>query len=59
MKPKIFNLLERCVEDGVKRGYGKAFKHVENPTEGAICEHIEDCVMSQIVEWFDFEEFTQ
>ena len=56
MKPKFRVILEQAIEDGVRRGYHRAFKHVENPTEGAIIEHIEDAVMSQIYEYFTFDE---
>ena len=56
MKAKTRVILEMAIEEGVRRGYHRAFKHVENPTEGAIIEHVEDCVMSQIYEYFDFEE---
>jgi len=59
MNPKIYNLLSRCIEDGIKRGYRRAHKHVESPTEDSILDNIEECIMSEIVEWFDFEEFKQ
>ena len=35
MKPKFRVILEQAIEEGVRRGYHRAFKHVENPTEGA------------------------
>jgi hypothetical protein len=56
MKPKTRVILEMAIEEGVRRGYARAHKHVENPTEGAIIEHIEDAVMSQIYEYFTFEQ---
>lgn len=56
MKPKIRVILEMAIENGVRRGYSRAHKHVENPTEGAIIEHIEDAVMAQIYEYFSFED---
>jgi hypothetical protein len=56
MKPKTRVILEMAIEEGVRRGYSRAHKHVENPTEGAIIEHIEDAVMSQIYEYFTFHE---
>lgn len=56
MKPKTRVILEMAIEAGVRRGYSRAHKHVENPTEGAIIESIEDCVMSEIYEYFTFEE---
>ena len=54
MKPKFRVILEQALEEGIRRGYRRAFKHVENPTEDAICETIEDCVMSSLYEYFTF-----
>jgi hypothetical protein len=56
MKPKTRVILEMAIEEGVRRGWQRAHKHVENPTEGAIIEHIEEAVMSQIYEYFSFDE---
>jgi len=56
MKPKFRVILEMAIEEGVRRGYHRAHKHVENPTEGVIIEQIEDNVMSSIYEYFDFDE---
>ena len=56
MKAKIYPLLERCIEDGLRRGYRRAHKYVEKPTEEAIFEEIERCIMGEICEWFDFAE---
>lgn len=56
MKPKIRVILEEAIENGVKRGYRRAFKYVENPAEDTILESIEECVMSEIYEYFTFDE---
>lgn len=56
MKPKFRVILEQAIEEGVRRGYARAHKHVENPTEGAIIESIEEHVMSSIYEYFTFGE---
>ena len=56
MKPKIFHIINVAVEEGVRQGWHRAHKHVENPTEGAVIEHIEDAVMSAIHEYFTFDE---
>ena len=56
MKPKMRVILEMAIEAGVRRGWHRAHKHVENPAESAIIEYIEDCVMSQIYEYFTFDE---
>jgi hypothetical protein len=54
MKPKFRVILEQAIEEGVLRGYRRAFKHNEDPSEEVICENIEECVMSQIYEYFEF-----
>jgi len=56
MKPEFRVILEQAIEEGVRRGYSRAHKHVENPTEDAIIGSIEDCVMSSIYEYFTFDD---
>jgi len=56
MKPKIHVILSQAINEGVLRGYRRAFKHNEDPSEEVICETIEECVMSQIYEYFTFDE---
>jgi hypothetical protein len=56
MKPKFRVILGEAIEAGVRRGYRRAYKHIENPTEEAIIEHIENAVMSSIYEYFTFDE---
>jgi archaeosine-15-forming tRNA-guanine transglycosylase len=56
MRPKVRVILEQAVEEGVRRGYSRAHKHIENPSEGAIIEHIEEAVMSSIYEYFEFSD---
>ena len=59
MKPKFNVILQQALEEGVKRGYRRAFKHIEDPTEESICQHIEEQVMSSLYEYFDFNEEQQ
>jgi hypothetical protein len=56
MKPKVREVLELAIEQGVARGYRRAFKHVENPTEESILSSIEEHIMSAIYDWFEFDE---
>jgi hypothetical protein len=56
MKPKFRVILVQAIEEGVRYGYRRAHKHVENPTEEQICAHIEEQVISSLYEYFDFEE---
>ena len=56
MTPKFRVILDQAISEGVKIGYRRAFKHNEDPSEEIICETIEDCVMSQIYEYFTFDD---
>ena len=54
--PKVYQLLERCVEDGVDYGYMRAHKHCDAPTEASLKDNIQQAVMNEICEWFDFPQ---
>ena len=56
MTPKFRVILEQALEEGIRRGYRRAFKHNEDPSEEVICDTIEECVMSQIYEYFTFDD---
>jgi hypothetical protein len=56
MKPKFYNVLEMAIEEGVRYGYNRANKHLENPSENVIIDSIVENVMNSINDWFDFEE---
>ena len=56
MKVKTRVILEQAIEEGVLRGWRQAHKHVENPEEHAIIDRINDAVMSQIYEYFTFDD---
>ena len=56
MQPKTIPVLELCVENGVARGFARAFKHDDNPSSESIKRHIYENVMAEIYEWFDFPE---
>ena len=46
------------IDEGVRTGFFRAHKHVEDPTPEAIIENIQEAVMSKMYEYFDFEEET-
>lgn len=56
MTPKFYELLQRCVEDGVQRGWNRAHKHMSPPPEHAVRAAIEEAVMLEIHEWFTFPD---
>ena len=55
MKPKFAIMLEKAVEDGVRNGYYRAYKHEGNPSEDYVIETIKSNVMITLYEYFDFE----
>ena len=55
MKPKFDMVLDMCLENGIERGWNRAHKHSDNPTEVAIKNQIYECIMEDLHEWFDFE----
>ena len=56
MKPNSRVILERCIEEGTKRGYKRAFKHTDSPSESGILQSIEDAIWLEIDTYFNFEE---
>ena len=55
MKPDAWKLLVRCVEEGVRHGVHRAYKHRETePPDDAAIEQIQDGVLHEISEWFHF-----
>lgn len=55
MKPKFDAVLEMCIDNGLRLGYNRAFKHVDNPTEEQIMSKQRDAIFEEIYEWFDME----
>ena len=56
MKAKEYNLIAQCVETGVMLGWNRAHKHTDTPDPDTIRNAIEQAVLNEICEWFDFEE---
>ena len=56
MKAKEYNLIAQCVETGVMLGWNRAHKYDEIPDPEAIRNAIEQAVLNEICEWFDFDE---
>jgi hypothetical protein len=49
-------VLERCIEEGTKRGYTRAFKHTDSPSEAGILQSIEDAIWLEIDTYFTFND---
>jgi hypothetical protein len=56
MIPKFQRIFDDCLENGIRRGYARAHKHVENPGEEIILDNIQECIMSELYEYFNFKE---
>lgn len=56
MEPKFFPVLEMCIQNGIRLGYSRAFKHNETPEEETIFMEIEKAIENEIYEWFNFKE---
>ena len=41
--------------EGVARGYRRAYKHTDAPTDEAVINTIQECVPSSFYEYFDFD----
>lgn len=56
MKVRFSALLQDCIEKGVRRGWQRAHKYVEAPSDLVIFDNIEECIMGEIYEWFSFDD---
>ena len=56
MKAKEYNLMSKCIEDGIAYGYQRAFKHTDKPDDNAIKNAIYEAVMNEICENFTFDD---
>lgn len=56
MKPNHYAILSRCVEDGVRAGWRRAYKHTDSPGEETAQATIENAVMTEICEYFSFDD---
>ena len=54
MKPREYRLMQDCLENGLRRGYRRAFKHTDAPSEDQILESLQTNVMGEIIEFFAF-----
>ena len=53
MKPNSYKVFEMCIENGVKLGLNKAFKHDDNPDRETMENYITSCILQEIDEWFE------
>ena len=55
MVPKSYELLDRCIEDGVAYGWMRAYKYADNPDAERVQQEIVNAVMNEICTWFEFK----
>ena len=53
MKPRFRVVLEMAIEEGVRFGYRRAHKHVENPSDDAISDCIVTEIFNSLDTWFE------
>lgn len=56
MRARVFELLERCIEDGIRYGINRAHKHTDSPTREQLEMAITQAVLHQVDEWFQFDD---
>ena len=56
MKAKTRVILEEAIDEGIRVGYRRAFKHTDNPDEHWVMENVRNEIMNCIDLRFDFEE---
>lgn len=52
---KVYQVIQRAVEEGIAHGYRRAFKHTDSPSEDLVKESIEVEVMNALDEVLVFE----
>lgn len=53
---KTYVVLERAIEEGYKRGWMRAHKHVDNPSVEQIEDAVVGAIMGEICEIFTFPD---
>ena len=56
MQVKMYQLIERLVEEGIEAGWNRAHKHTEEPYGDAIKDNIQRYIMNGFDEMFIFEQ---
>jgi hypothetical protein len=59
MRVRAYPVLYRAIEEGVAYGWRRAHKHTDTPEAHAIEEQIVSAVLSEICEYFDFDEHAE
>jgi len=54
---KVYQLIDRAVEEGVSCGIRRAYKHHDDPSQDVLQQEIERAVMETLDEVIDFEKY--
>ena len=54
MQPREYRLFTECLENGLRRGYRRAFKYTDHPSDDQILESLQINVMREVHEFFSF-----
>ena len=56
MQVKMYQLIERLIDEGIEAGWQSAHKHTDSPTEDTIKHCIEQYIMLGFDEVFQFDQ---
>ncbi len=56
LRVNVYRVLSDCVEQGINHGWYKAHKHTDTPDEQSIKTAMDDAVMAEICDYFDFTD---
>ena len=55
VRARTYTIMAEAVEAGIARGFRRAHKHTSKPAESALLDEIEQAVMAEICERFEFD----
>jgi len=56
LRVRVYQLLDRCVDEGWNYGWMRAHKHTDSPDVEALKQEVCAAIMSAIMEYFDVHE---
>ena len=54
--PRVLDVLDHAIEQGVSRGWNRAHKHTDTPTEQEFKGYMEEAIRGAVGEWFIFPD---
>jgi len=55
MKPRMYNIIKECIENGIRYGIRRAHKHTDEPSEDLLESEIHSAIMTELDDKFEFE----